>query len=182
MQVNPHFLFNALNNIYSLAVMEKGPKTADSVIKLSEMMRYLLYEKEDSSNRVSLDKEIRQINNYIDLEKLRHANGFHFNFSIEGDTGGKRIAPLLLFPLVENSFKHGVLSDSVHPVNIELKTTEDHIAFNLQNLKNDSQKDEAGGIGILNVKKRLDLIYGDDYTFNINEDDRVFAVNLTLPL
>ncbi len=72
MQVNPHFLFNALNNIYSLAVMEKSKKTGDSIMKLSELMRYVLYEKEDAENKVSLDKEIRHINSYIDLEKLRH--------------------------------------------------------------------------------------------------------------
>ena len=99
MQVNPHFLFNALNNIYSLAVIEDSKRTGVSILKLSELMRYMLYEKEDSESKVSLDREIRHINSYIDLVKLRHLDDIHINFSIEGDINGKRIAPLLLFPL-----------------------------------------------------------------------------------
>ena len=182
MQVNPHFLFNALNNIYSLSVMEKSNKTGQSIMKLSELMRYVLYEKEDAENRVSLDKEIRHINSYIDLEKLRHAGDIYINFSIEGETSDKRIAPLLLFPLIENACKHGVLSDLQKPVTINLKITDHQLHFTIDNYINAYQKDSVGGIGIQNVQKRLGLLYGNKYSFQVNHTGDKFFVNLHLPL
>ncbi len=182
MQVNPHFLFNALNNIYSLAVMEKSKKTGDSILKLSELMRYVLYEKEDAENKVSLDKEIRHINSYIDLEKLRRPGDVYINFSIEGDTNGKRIVPLLLFPLIENACKHGVLTDAQKPVDISLKVTDHELNFSIENSINFYQKDEVGGIGIPNVQKRLDLLYGKKYTLDVSKTADRFIVNLQLPL
>ena len=182
MQVNPHFLFNALNNIYSLAVMEKSKKTGDSIMKLSELMRYVLYEKEDAQNRVSLDKEIRHINSYIDLEKLRHPGDVFINFSIEGEPNGKRIAPLLLFPLIENACKHGVLTDAQKPVDINLKVTDHQLNFSIENSINTYQKDAVGGIGIPNVQKRLDLLYGKKYSLDVSNTADRFIVNLKLPL
>jgi LytS/YehU family sensor histidine kinase len=182
MQVNPHFLFNALNNIYSLAVMEKSKKTGDSIMKLSELMRYVLYEKEDAENKVSLDKEIRHINSYIDLEKLRHPGDIYINFSIEGETNDKRIAPLLLFPLIENACKHGILTDSQKPVNIQLNVNDHHLKFLIENFNNGYLKDEVGGIGIQNVQKRLELIYGKNYTLDVKKTEEKFLVNLQLPL
>jgi two-component system, LytTR family, sensor kinase len=182
MQVNPHFLFNALNNIYSLSVMEKSNKTGQSIMKLSDLMRYVLYEKEDAENRVSLDKEIRHINSYIDLEKLRHPGDVYINFSIEGDTNGKRIVPLLLFPLIENACKHGILTDAQKPVDINLKVTDHQLNFSIENSINSYQKDEAGGIGIPNVQKRLDLLYGKKYTLDLSKTADRFIVNLQLPL
>lgn len=182
MQVNPHFLFNALNNIYSLSVIENTKQTSNSILKLSELMRYILYEKEDDEHKVSLDHEIRHINNYIDLEKLRHADEMHVNFSIEGDVNGKRIAPLLLFPLIENAFKHGLVTDSNKPVNIQLKIDDGRMNFQIENFKNNHQKDRVGGIGVENVKKRLDLIYGNNYVLQINDTDNRYIVDLNLPL
>ena len=182
MQVNPHFLFNALNNIYSLAVIEDSKKTGTSILKLSELMRYMLYEKEDTESKVSLDKEIHHINSYIDLEKLRHPGDIYVNFSIEGDINGKRIAPLLIFPLIENSFKHGVLTQKDKPVNVDLKITDKQLNFSITNFNNGYEKDTVGGIGLQNVKKRLDLIYGDRYKLDINKTDDKFNVNLLLPL
>jgi LytS/YehU family sensor histidine kinase len=182
MQVNPHFLFNALNNIYSLAVMEKSRKTGDSIMKLSELLRYVLYEKEDAQNKVSLDKEIKHINSFIDLAKLRHQGDTYINFSIEGNPNGKRIAPLLLFPLIENSFKHGVLTDIKKPVDIELKISDHSLDFHLRNFKNSHLKDTEGGIGIPNVSKRLDLLYGKNYSFDVKETEDRFFIDLQLPL
>jgi len=182
MQVNPHFLFNALNNIYSLSVMEKSTKTGQSVMKLSELMRYVLYEKEDSENRVSLEKEIRHINSYIDLEKLRHPGDVYINFSIEGEINGKRIVPLLLFPLIENACKHGILTDARKPVDINLKVTDHQLNFSIENSINSYQKDEVGGIGLPNVYKRLDLLYGKRYTLEVSKAPDRFIVNLQLPL
>jgi len=182
MQVNPHFLFNALNNIYSLSVIENSKKTGSSILKLSELLRYVLYEKEDANNKVSLDKEIKHINSFIDLAKLRHEGDTFINFSIEGTPNGKRVAPLLLFPLIENSFKHGVLTDPEKPVDIELKISDHSMDFHLQNFKNKYLKDLEGGIGIQNVSKRLDLLYGKNYIFKVNETDEKFFVDLQLPL
>jgi len=182
MQVNPHFLFNALNNIYSLAVMEKSKKTGDSIMKLSDLMRYVLYEKEDAENKVSLIKEIRHINSYIDLEKLRHPGDIYINFSIEGEVGDKRVAPLLLFPLIENACKHGILTDQHKPVTIQLQVADHSLDFCIENYINSYQKDKIGGIGIQNVQKRLELLYGKACKLDIKESDEKFVVNLHLPL
>jgi len=182
LQVNPHFLFNALNNIYSLSVMEKSTKTGQSIMKLSELMRYVLYEKEDAQNRVSLEKEIRHINSYIDLEKLRHPGDVYINFSIEGEINGKRIVPLLLFPLIENACKHGILTDAQKPIDINLKVTDHQLNFSIENTINSYQKDEVGGIGLPNVHKRLDLLYGKKYTLDVSKAADRFIVNLQLPL
>ena len=182
MQVNPHFLFNALNNIYSLSVIENTKRTSNSILKLSELMRYMLYEKEDAENKVSLDKEINHINSYIDLEKLRHPNDIYVNFSIEGDINGKRVPPLLLFPLVENAFKHGVITEKEKPLNIELKISDHHLNFLIDNYNNHYQKDKVGGIGVQNVKKRLDLLYGNNYKLHINHTKERYILNLNLPL
>jgi hypothetical protein len=182
MQVNPHFLFNALNNIYSLAVSEKGKKTGDSIMKLSELLRYVLYEKEDEQHKVSLEKEIKHINSYIDLMKLRYEGDVYINFSIEGNIDGKRIAPLLLFPLIENAAKHGILTDSQKPVDIELKVAHDSIVFSIRNFKNSYLKDMEGGIGIQNVQKRLELLYENSYSLNVKETADKFFVDLQLPL
>lgn len=182
MQVNPHFLFNALNNIYSLAVIENSKRTGNSILKLSELLRYMLYEKEDTESKVSLDKEIHHINSYIDLEKLRHQGDIYINFSIEGDIYGKRIVPLLLFPLLENAFKHGVLTEKDKPVNIDLAIADHRIKFSITNFINIYEKDSVGGIGLENVKKRLDLIYGGKYQLDISKSEDRFNVNLQLPL
>lgn len=182
MQVNPHFLFNALNNIYSLSVIEESKRTGASILKLSELMRYMLYEKEDSDGKVSLDKEIQYINSYIDLVKLRYLDDIHINFSIEGEMNGKVIAPLLLFPLIENAFKHGILTEKDKAINIDLKISERQMKFSISNFTNFYQKDDVGGIGLQNVKKRLDLIYGEKHKLDIDKSVDRFSVNLLLPL
>jgi two-component system, LytTR family, sensor kinase len=182
MQVNPHFLFNALNNIYSLSVIENTYRTSNSILKLSDLIRYMLYEKEDEEHKVSLEKEIKHINNYIDLEKLRHADEMCINFSIEGDLNGKRIAPLLLFPLIENAFKHGLVTEPKTPITIQIKILGNQMHFLLENSKNRNQKDSSGGIGVQNVKKRLDLIYGDSYTLRTTDTKDRYIVDLNLPL
>jgi two-component system, LytTR family, sensor kinase len=182
LQVNPHFLFNALNNIYSLAVMENSRRTGNSILKLSDLMRYMLYEKEDAENKVSIDKEIRHINSYIDLEKMRHTDPIFINFSMEGDMTGKKIAPLLLFPLIENACKHGLLTDPEKPVNIDLNIQEHQIHFLIENWINTYVKDQTGGIGIDNVRKRLDLLYGKSYMLHIQQTAEKYIVNLHLPL
>jgi len=181
-QVNPHFLFNALNNIYSLSVLENSKLTGNSLLKLSDLLRYMLYEKEEAGDLVPLDKEIMHINNYIDLEKIRHRGPIYIDFSIEGDIAGKMVVPLLIFPLIENACKHGILTDAKNPVTILLKVTESRLEFSLANLCNNYEKDKAGGIGVQNVKKRLELIYGAQHTFLETKTDNRYTVNLNIPL
>lgn len=182
MQINPHFLFNALNNIYSLAVLEKTKRTGDNIMKLSELIRYMLYEKEDEQYRVSLDKEISHINSFIDLQKLRHEGDIYIQFSIEGYTPDKKIPPLLLFPLIENSCKHGVLHDCHKPVIIQLTIADNQLAFSIHNYKNNYLKDQTGGIGLVNVRKRLALLYPGSHNFALHETEQDFSVELQLPL
>jgi LytS/YehU family sensor histidine kinase len=181
-QVNPHFLFNALNNIYSLSVLENSKLTGQSLLKLSDLLRYMLYEKEEAGDLVPLDKEVQHINNYIDLEKIRHRGPIYIDFSIEGDIQGKMVVPLLIFPLIENACKHGILTDAKNPVTILLKVTGERLQFTLANYCNNYQKDKASGIGIRNVKKRLELIYGTKHTFEETKTDNRYTVNLNLPL
>ena len=182
MQINPHFLFNALNNIYSLSVLENSRSTGASLLKLSELLRYMLYEKTGDDNKIGLEKEIMHINNYIDLEKMRHQGPIYFNFSIEGDPKDKRIPPLLIFPLIENAFKHGLLTDARKPVNIQLIVTGNQLILLLDNYINHNYKDKTGGIGVQNVQKRLALIYGNDHTFDVQKTAEQYKVNLHVPL
>jgi two-component system, LytTR family, sensor kinase len=182
MQVNPHFLFNSLNNLYSLSVLEKTVKTSDGIMRLSEMIRYMLYEKEDDQSRVSLTKEVQHLNSYIDLQRLRYESGMYLHFSMEGNIEQARIAPLLLFPLLENACKHGVVDDPKRPVTVELRVAPNQIIFSIRNDKNQHFKDHTGGIGLENVRKRLALLYPDRHTIQIEETATDFFVQLHLPL
>ena len=183
LQVNPHFLFNALNNIYSLANMENAKRTSDSIMKLSDLIRYMLYEKEDEEYKVSLEKEINHINSFIDLQKLRYANDIFIEFSLEGEIQHKKIPSLLLFPLIENSFKHGIMDDPKKPIVIQIKVDDGTLYFSLHNFKNSYMKDGTGGIGLENVRKRLSLLFPkQDNTLTINETLNDFLVKLQVPL
>lgn len=182
MQINPHFLFNALNNIYSMAVLERAQKTGNGLMKLSEMIRYMLYEKEDEQYRVTLDKEIAHINNYIDLQKLRYEGDVYLHFTIEGQVPGRKIPPLLLFPLIENACKHGILQDASKPVTIQLTITDRKLEFSIHNFKHEFLKDQTGGIGLVNVQKRLSLLYPQQDLLQIQNTRKEFTVHLQLPL
>ena len=182
MQINPHFLFNALNNIYSMAVLERAQKTGNGIMKLSEMIRYMLYEKEDEQYRVTLDKEITHINNYIDLQKLRYEGELYLHFTIEGTVAGRKIPPLLLFPLIENACKHGILQDPKRPVTIQMTVTDKKLSFSIHNFKHEFLKDQTGGIGLVNVQKRLSLLYPQQDLLQIQNTRKEFHVQLDLPL
>jgi two-component system LytT family sensor kinase len=182
MQVNPHFLFNTLNNLYSLAVLERTFRTADGIIKLSNLFRYMLYEKEDSNNRVALQKEIDMINSFIDLQKLRYDGGFYVHFSIEGEVAQLKIAPLILFPLIENAFKHGIIDVPDKPVTMNLVIDGKNLLFSVKDSINSYLKDKTGGIGLENVRKRLAILYPGTHTMEIQQTAESFLVQLQLPL
>lgn len=179
-QVNPHFLFNSLNSIYSLA-LSKSDQTAETVLELSNLLRYMLYEVGD--DKVELSKEVEMLENYIELQKLRADQSTNITFSISGDPRHMKIAPLLFFPLVENSFKHGVkgVSDAAY-VDMQLDLSEG-IEFKIKNNKgqvDDMEQGKYGGIGLENVKRRLALIYPDKYDFEVSETETDFEVKLTI--
>lgn len=172
-QVNPHFLFNTLNNIYSL-VYQKSDKALFSLEKLTAILRYSLYQNVD---KISLEKEIEMIENFIALERIRYPYPLTIDFEITGDLSTFRIPPLLLLPIVENAFKHG---DMRLPLDIKLETTTQQFDFSVKNHIRPKQKDSLGGIGLKNIKNRLELIYEKDYTLKINERDAVFEVILNI--
>ncbi|SKB67810.1 sensor histidine kinase [Daejeonella lutea] len=178
-QINPHFLFNSLNNIYSLAY-QKSEKTPEAVLKLSEIMRYMLYE--SNENLVKLDDEIRYVENYIELQKLRFKEQVHIRFEIDGDTHSKKITPLVLISFVENAFKHGIATDKDNPLTIVLNVKSDKLFFQVINKKSNLNKDDTGGIGLQNVKRRLDLLYKGQYRLHIEDNEAVYNCELYLNL
>ena len=178
-QINPHFLFNSLNNIYSLAY-QKSPQTPEAILKLSEIMRYILYESND--NMVDLAKEIRYLENYIELQKLRFKDQSFVQFEISGDPENKVIMPLVLISFVENAFKHGVATDVKNPILITIKIEHGKLFFRVTNKIGDFNKDVTGGIGLLNVQRRLDLVYKDKYSLKIENTKESYTCVLNLNL
>ena len=179
-QVNPHFLFNSLNSIYSQA-LTKSDQTAETVLELSNLLRYMLYEVGD--DLVPVSKELEMLENYIELQKLRVENSTHVSFEVKGDVGNAKIAPLLVFPLVENAFKHGLKGDSEDAFVKITMTIQDQITFEVSNNRghvDDMEQGKYGGIGLENVKRRLELIYPNRYQFKIDQTDNEFHVKLDL--
>lgn len=187
-QVNPHFLFNTLNNIYALAYA-KSDAAPGAILKLSELMRYMLYEGNGSARaahtggpaRVPLAKEVTYLENFVELEKLRVANA-HVQFSVEGNTELFRIEPLLLVSFVENAFKHGDLTDPHQPLVIDLSVRNGTLRFDTLNKKTRRQTDGVGGIGLANVQRRLALLYPNGHTLRITDEPDSYACSLELNL
>jgi LytS/YehU family sensor histidine kinase len=182
-QINPHFLFNSLNNIYSLSLGESG-KAPAAILKLSDLMRYMLYE--SNEEKVSLKKEIDFLENYIDLQRLRSDRRSKIEYNRDGSPGGLKIAPLLFLPLVENSFKHGIKGDPAGGyVKISMDIRENILEMSLENNKGivDEIEDlENSGIGLANVKRRMELLYPEKSLLEINETESDFKVKLKLEL
>lgn len=183
-QINPHFLFNTLNNLYALT-LKKDDKAPEIVLKLSEMMRYMLYE--CNEKRVPLKKEVNYIRNYLDLEQLRQGGNIAIKFEVNGQIKDQQIAPLMFIPFLENSFKHGVNNLLTKGfVNVVLNVDEQHINFFIENSKADMivppTQRRIGGIGLVNVKQRLDLLYPSHYELDIDDNPKSYAVNLLIDL
>tara|TARA_R110002012_G_scaffold319603_2_gene540763 strand:- start:785 stop:1801 length:1017 start_codon:yes stop_codon:yes gene_type:complete len=172
-QLNPHFLFNTLNNIYSL-VYRKSNKALPALEKLTTILRYSLYE---SEFKIPLKKEINIIDNYINLEQMRYDYPLNIDFKINGDLVGVLIPPFLLLPIVENAFKHG---DMKCPLKIHIDIAEKKLNVKVINYIIEKQKDEVGGLGLKNIKKRLGLIYGSNCELVIHNDKSIFDVSLRL--
>jgi len=181
-QVNPHFLFNALNNIYSLAVMQ-APQTPESVMQLSEILRYMVYDSNEAS--VKLNDEIKYIENYVDLQLLKNSKGMNVELKLDKSAPGLKVAPLLFVPFVENAFKHGKIENIKEGyINIKLEVIEKEIIFSCVNSKPKVAftKDQVGGVGLVNTKKRLALLYPDLHKLDITDTEELFEVILKINL
>ncbi|NII26390.1 histidine kinase [Pseudoflavitalea sp. X16] len=178
-QINPHFLFNTLNNIYTLAY-QQSDKTADAVMRLSGMMQYMLYE--SNVERVALQKELDYIDQLIALQQLRMKDRMALEYTVTGNTGACTIPPLVLIPFVENIFKHGVLNNEEDPAMIRLQIDNGQLSFHTRNRINDHLKDATSGIGLANVKRRIALLYPPASGFTIEQNGTHYCVHLTLQL
>ncbi len=180
-QINPHFLFNSLNNIYSLS-RKSSDKTSESILILSDMMRYVLYE--TRSAYVKLKDEVRFIENFVQLQKLRIGEKSEIKLEIEINNDELKVAPLIFLTFLENSFKHGVKGDIGKTfAHFTLKNDKNTLLFNAENNKGETKDEEGGrGIGLNNVIRRLDILYPNKYKLTINDEGEVFQINLKLVL
>ncbi len=178
-QVNPHFLFNTLNNIYTLAY-RRSVNTADSIMKLSEILRYMLYE--SSTEFVVISREIHYLKLLLSLQQLRVNGPLMLNFDIAGETEKDMIAPLILLSFVENVIKHGLLNDPLNPAMIKLCIKNGELSLYSKNKIDPAAKDSEGGIGLTNVRRRLLLLYSDKHILKTENDGTYYSVNLTLQL
>lgn len=182
-QINPHFLFNSLNSIYGLA-RKKSDVVPDKIVRLSDLLRHIIYDSE--SDFIPLEKEIEMIRNYIELQNLRTFENEKIQFTITGKIEGHKIAPLIFLPFVENSFKHGVKSgieDAFVKINIEINGKVIHFETeNKYGSTNQISDKKYAGIGIENVKKRLELIYPGQHILTISKNTNTFKVILQVQL
>lgn len=178
-QINPHFLFNTLNSIYSLAI-DKSDETAEAVVKLSGMMRYVITE---ANNKfVPLEKEISYISDYISLQKLRLDQNVKLTYTVTGEPAGKEIAPIILISFIENAFKYGVSTEEESFIGIKIDITGDHLHLFINNKKvvvNDKPEGKSG-LGIENTKYRLQLLYPAAHKLIISETKENFSVTLSI--
>ncbi len=179
-QINPHFYFNTLNNLYGLALL-KSDKAPNAILKLSEIMEYVIYDAR--SEKVALDREIEYLRNYIELERLRLEGDAKVHFEVNGSTEGLQIAPLLLLPLIENAFKHGANStqDAVDiKMVININPSNSDVELMVKNKFEAVEK--TPGLGIENLKKRLDLIYPNQYKLKHESLDNFYIATLNVGL
>ncbi len=182
-QINPHFLFNSLNSIYSLSI-EKEPVTSKFILKLSDVLRYMIYEA--NVEKVSLKKEITYLENYVELQRLRVDEKAEIKVEVKGKANHLKIAPLLLIPLVENGFKHGIKGDTKNAfINIFMNVEKHDFHFNVKNNRGQVdviEKDHFNGIGLQNVQRRLELLYPEKHELKIKELNKTFEVDLKINL
>lgn len=174
-QINPHFLFNSLNNIYSL-VYHHSEQSLSAIAKLSDLLRYMLY---DSNEQVPLQKELDYIHKYMELQQMRFDYDLPATLELTGNPGKASIPPLLLIPFVENAFKHGDVRHG-SPIRMRLHVDEQVIRFAVVNELGVQQKDAGGGIGLENVRRRLELLYPDRHQLDIRQTKNTFEVELEI--
>jgi two-component system, LytTR family, sensor kinase len=177
-QINPHFLYNTLSFLYTKS-LPLSKELSDAIAKLSEMMRYSLGEA-DTDGKVSLEKEINHLKNFIDIHQLRFGNTLNIQFEAKGETGKHKIVPLLLITFVENAFKHGKVNDKENPLTITLNASHQSFSFSVTNTKSNGIKEKSSGIGLTNIKNRLELVYANKHNLQITDNKDCFTINLTI--
>lgn len=178
-QVNPHFLFNALNDIYALTLTQPNDASG-AVMQLSELLRYMLYSSQ--SPAVPVADEVNYLKSYINLEQIGQGGRANIQTQFTGHLNGQRVAPMLLIPFVENAFKHGDLFRADQPVTVTLDVRAEQLAFHCRNAKRTGSKDRTGGIGLVNLRRRLELEYAGRHELTIQSSDTIFDITLFLTL
>ena len=183
-QVNPHFLFNSLNNLYSLA-LDKDERTPGIILRLSQTMRYLLYE--SNADFVPLEKEMEHLTNYVEMQRLRVGEKAEISFEVLGNPADKQVAPLLFLPLVENGFKHGIKGETEGAfIRILLQILDNQLVFKTENNKGTVDSVEknqvSGGVGLQNLRRRLDLLYPGKHHLEITDGIATFTAVLKIDL
>ncbi len=183
LQINPHFLFNTLNSIYSQAHL-KSEQTEYSILKFSQIMRYVLYD--STTGKIPLKKDLEYIRNYIDLQKLRISKNITIQYDVTGVTSDLLIAPLLLITFIENAFKHGISYSSPSAIDIRIGVTGTDLTLTVGNtiIRNPlHNRDSAGGgVGLVNARRRLDVLYPGRYLLDISDNNSIYVVNLKISL
>jgi len=181
-QINPHFLFNSLNSVYFL-IDKNNSEARNALHKFSEMLRYQLYEM--SGDKIPVEKEISYLKDYVDLQKLRKDENFSITFDHSPSVNGFSIEPLLLIPFVENAFKHiSHNKDKANFIRLNLDRSNGELFFSVTNSKDNTERtsEQPGGIGLHNVKRRLELLYPQKHELKISTDDDLYAVNLKIKI
>ena len=182
-QINPHFLFNTLNNLYSVALRNKDNETATGITRLSNIMRFML--DEVNENIIPLEKEIRYLESYIDLQKLRFSSkdDIKISFEVSVNKSNIRIPPFIFIVFIENAFKHGINYKKHSFIDIKFHISEDNrLRFNIRNSVHNSKESEKSGIGLKNIRERLELLYPGNYDLQISSDSNTFNLELIINL
>jgi two-component system LytT family sensor kinase len=178
-QINPHFLHNTLNFLYAKSI-PYSPELSEGILTLSDIMRYALSEGNARQGKAPLKDEIEHVRNVIKINQLRFGNNLNVNFEISGAVDGAMIIPFVLITLVENAFKHGDLKKQEAPIDIRLTIDRNKLYFYCKNKKKSGPKELSTGVGLANIRKRLDLAYGDKYKFEVKDDLEFYTIELTI--
>ncbi|NII23742.1 histidine kinase [Pseudoflavitalea sp. X16] len=178
-QINPHFLHNTLNFLYAKS-LPYSPELSEGILTLSDIMRYALSEGNLKNGKAALKDEIEHLRNVIRIHQLRYNNNLHVNFEVNGIVNGTTIIPFVLITIVENAFKHGDLKSTEYPIDIRLTVDDNSLQFYCRNKKKAGPKELSTGIGLDNIKKRLDLAYKDQYTLDIKDEHELYTTQLII--
>lgn len=178
-QINPHFLHNTLNFLYAKS-LPYSSELSEGILTLSDIMRYALSEGNAKDGKAPLKDEIEHVRNVIKINQLRFSNNLNVKFDVEGVVNGATIIPFVLITLVENAFKHGDLKSTVAPIDIHLRIQDSKLSFYCANKKKSGPKELSTGIGLDNIKKRLELAYGSNYSLNVKDEAEFYTTELTI--
>jgi len=178
-QINPHFLHNTLNFLYAKS-LPYSPELSEGILTLSDIMRYALSEGNARDGKAPLKDEVEHVWNVIKINQLRFSNTLNVEFTVNGQMDGITIIPFVLITIVENAFKHGDLKNQQAPIEIEIKVHHNQLKFRCRNKKKSGPKELSTGVGLENIRKRLDLAYGENYHFNVKDENDFYTTELTI--